>query len=161
MICLLTPMIVIGIITVFEIKRRKRIRKCLEKCVQKVIENNTLVIPHIEYFRNKVIGIDSVTKKLIFLHHSNRFVDQKCIDLRLVAFCEINSSIDKATNKVDEMFLTVKYRGQGASKLIFFERPVDNVQSKRLLLAKAREWKNRINREIGSTNLNNSVEHVM
>ncbi len=161
-ICLLTPMVVIGLITVFEVRRRKRIRKSLEKCVHQVIEKNALGIPHVEYFRNKVIGIDSMTKKLIFLIHTNRFVDQKCIDLRLVVFCEINNTIDKSTNKVDQLFLGVKHEETGeVSKLVFFDASVDNVQSKGLLLAKAREWKNRINREIGSTNLNNSVEHVI
>ena len=161
MICLLTPMIVMGLITVFEVRRRDRIRKRLELCVQQVIEKNALTISHVEYFRNKVIGIDSTTKKLIFLNHTNGFIDQKCIDLRLVIFCDINTTIDKSTNKVDQLFLGVKHEETGeVSKLVFFDTSSDNAQSKRLLLAKAREWKNRINREIGSTNLNNSVEHV-
>jgi len=161
-ICLLTPILVIGAITVFEVRRRERIRKRLEKCLHQVIEKNAVTISHVEYFRNRVIGIDSMTKKLIFLNHTNRFVDQICIDLRWVVFCDINTTIDKSTNKVDQLFLGVKHEETGeVSKLMFFDASFDNVQSKRLLLAKAREWKNRINREIGSTNLNNSVGHVM
>ena len=142
---LLMPILIIGFFRIIEDRRKRAVRSFLEKALDQFTKQNELFIAEIEFFRNKVIGIDRKNKKLVYADYRKDAVGPFCIDLNLLAFCRIIKTIDNDSNDVKEILIEVRCTGiNKIFRLTFYDRLFDDIRAKALLLRKAEHWKNKI-----------------
>ena len=159
---LLMPILIIGVFVLIKYRRKRVIRRVLERALNQLTGEDNLLIADIEFFRNKVIGIDRRNKKLVYANFRKEAIDQFFIDLNSLAFCRVNQTIDKSSNRVKEVFIEVKCKNTNKMFILkFYDRSIDDIRAKALLLEKAEHWKNKINLHRRSVNFNNQFEYVL
>lgn len=159
---LLMPMLTIGFLGIVEYRRKLEVKRALEKALDQLTKENELMIVDVEFFRNKVIGIDKKNKKLVYANYRKEAINQFCIDLNLLAFSRVNTTIDKVSNGVKEIFLEVMCKDiNEIFKLNFYDRSFDDIRSRALLLGKAEQWKSKINVHRRFVNFSNQFEYVL
>lgn len=159
---LMMPILIIGLLVILEGRRGRIVKGVLKKTVEQLTKENQLLIVDIEFFRNKVIGIDRKNKKLVFAEYRKGPVAQFCIDLSSLSFCRVNKTIDKSSNSVKELFLEITCKDiYRKFRLPFYNRSFDNIRAKALLARKAEYWKTKINHYRRSVNFGNQFEYVL
>ena len=132
--------LVITMVVLLKLKRKKAIRNKLQSAVRHLILMNKLAIANLEWFNNKMIGIDKKNRKLIFVQVQKDEVQKLCIDLRLASTCRVVK-----TNHDDEIFLQLQLKNSNdLTRINFYDSSSDHARNKTTLLEKARAWKERI-----------------
>ncbi len=160
-ISLLVPMAVIALIVGIGVRRKKKVRTGLQRALNTLVEQHRLWFITIEFFRNKFIGIDKANKKLVFAEYRKRRNIHCCIDLSSVIYCRVTKTIDKHTREVKEIFLQLKsIHADDIYRLGFYHSMYDDQKARGLLLEKARDWKEQINKHINQDTYNYSSSQV-
>ena len=161
-ISLMVPTLVIAGIMGIEVRRKKRVRIALQRILNVLTEQHRLWVMTIEFFKNKFIGIDTANKKLVFAEYRKEKKLQCCIDLDSVLYCRVTKTIDKHTREVREIFLQLKsIDADDNYRLVFYNSMFDDKRSRGLLLGKARDWKNQINKQISRDSYHYSSRRVL
>jgi hypothetical protein len=159
---LLVASLIAGLFIFREAKRMARLRKRLQEAVNRLSEENGLLLRNLEYFRDKVIGIDKINKKLVFAHFKKGIVDQLCVDLKSIASCMLSTRIDERLKQVTHVFLQLHLNRQREVLIIeFYDNSRDNRRTQTRLLEKARYWKDQINFNRKLEKLNGQFEYVL
>jgi len=159
---LLLPILTIGGFSIIEYRRKQVVKRILEKTIDQLAIENELFNIDVEFFRNKLIGIDKKSKKLVYVGYRKGAIDQFCIDLTLLSFCSVNKIIDNDSNDLKKIMLEVKCKGiNRIFKLTFYDRSSDNIRAKGLLLRKAEQWKNKIDLYKRPVTFNTQFEYVL
>ena len=159
---LLVPFLIVGLLMVLEAKRKSRIRKHLQKAVNRLSEENGLLLVNLDYFQDKVIGIDKINKKLVFAHFKRGLVDQLCVDLKSIACCMLSKRIDQRLKQVTHFFLQLHLNRQRDVLIIdFYDNSRDNRRTQISLLEKARYWKGQINLNRRSEKWEAQLEYML
>ena len=143
---LLVPSLIVGIFIFLDRKRRSRIRKGLQKALNVLSKENGLLLGNLDYFHDKVIGIDKINKKLVFAHFKKGFVNQLCVDLNSIGSCMLSKRINKRLKQVTHVFLQLHLNRQREVVILdFYDHSRDNRRMQLRLFEKARYWTDQIN----------------
>src|SRR6187402_2122380 len=108
---LLLPTFVICFLAILEGKRKKQVKKGLKKTIGQLAKENKLQVVEVHFFHRKAIAMDRKKKKLVFVNHHKKFVDQFCIDLETIVFCRIVKIRSESSKDVEKVFIEVKSKG--------------------------------------------------
>jgi hypothetical protein len=134
----------------------------LEKSLRQLTKKNELLVADVEFFRNKVIGIDRRNKKLVYVEYGKGIIDQFCIDLNSLSFCKIKRGVDKFSNRVTDISVEVKCKGiNKIYRLNFYNSSFDKMRLKTSSLKKAEQWKTKINLNRRSVSFDTQFEYVL
>ena len=159
---LLLPTFIICFLAILGERRKKQIKKDLKRKIGQLAKENKLQVVEIHFFHRKAIAMDRKKRKLLFVSHHKEFVEQFCIDLEGLVFCRIVKIKDESSKSVEKVFIEVKNKGiNEASKLVFYDSSFDNIRTKSALIREAEYWKNKINLNRRSRNLNYAFEYVL
>jgi hypothetical protein len=159
---LLVPTLIIGLLVLLEARRKQIIRTRLQSAVDQLVKNNQLRIVDIEFFRDRVIGIDKVKKKLVFVQFRKEGLKTLSLDLKAISFCRVTKTIDRFSGEVIEIFLHFKYEDSDQLFTVnFYDRSYDDPRAKQSSLEKARVWKDKINLHRSTTNSNRQYEYML
>lgn len=143
---LLLPVLIIGFLSILEMKRGKQVKRALEKAIGQLVTENNLGMLEIDFFLRKAIGIDRKNVKLVFVNFRDESTDKFCIDLETLFFCRVVKTWDESTEKIKKIFLEIRSKNSNeASKLVFYDRTSDNRYAKASLIRRAEYWKSKIN----------------
>jgi hypothetical protein len=144
-IFLLVPVYIIECLVIIEDWRKRSTRKTLVNAITRFSNENDLQITEFEFFRNKVIGIDRMNRKLVFADYRKAAIKQFCIDLDKYSICSVKRIDNEYIIGVKEVFLEMKCKKSNQSfKLKFFERYIDDIRATGSLLNIAKRWKGKI-----------------
>jgi len=159
---LLLPTLIIGFLAILEGRRKKQIKKALQEAIGQLVNKNELLIIEIDYFGHKAIGIDRNRKKLLFVTYYKGFVDQICIDLKTLVFCRVGKTKDEYSKDVKKVFIEVKNKGNTeVSRLVFYDRSSDPIDTKTSMIKMAEYWKTKINLHRRTVHFNYQFECVL
>ena len=105
---LLLPIIIICLLAILEEKRKKQIKKDLNKAIGQLAKENKLQVVEVHFFHRKAIAMDKKKRKLVFVCHYKKHVEQFCIDLEELVFCRIVKIKDESSKGVEKVFIEVK-----------------------------------------------------
>jgi hypothetical protein len=162
MLALLVPTLIIGLFALISVRRKQIIRTKLEGAFDQLIKNNQLRIVDTESFRDRVIGIDKVNKKLVFVQFRKEGLKTLSLDLKAISFCRVTKTIDRFSGEVIKIFLHLKYEDSDQLfSLNFYDRSYDDPRAKQSSLEKARLWKDKVNLHRRTTNSNWQFEYIL
>ena len=156
------PTLIICFLAILGEKRKKQMKKDLKRKIGQLAKENKLKVVEIHLFHRRAIAMDKINKKLVFVNHHKKFVDQFCIDLETLVFCRIIRIEDESSKRVEKVYLEVKNKGTNeGSKLVFYDRSFDNISVKATLIREAEYWRNKINLHRKPVRLHYAFEYVL
>ncbi|MEO6069966.1 MAG: hypothetical protein ABIN57_01865 [Chitinophagaceae bacterium] len=167
MISYLIGLILVGIPTLIVIKStikdkvKKRKELELAMAYDRLMRSAKLSIENIDLLNGKLIGLDRMNKKMVFIDHTKTKRQEHCIALLEIASCYIHKVKGDPEKEISSIHLELKHkRNDEVTRFCFYDDSCDRITDLPSLARKAKFWKNRIDLNTFSDSSGRSFEYA-
>ncbi len=150
-----------GIVVIIKEKLIKNKKLRLTRVYNRLILENKLSVEHLDILENKVIALDRVNKKLLFIDHTEQNKQELCIPLLQIASCRIIKEKDANGIYIKRLSLELKNKkNKKIYKFCFYDASKDPISDLPTLSRQALHWKHRVNIHSNPGNVSLEQEYV-
>ena len=138
----------------------KKKQRDLDDAYNRLTREQNFCVKYLDRFNQKIIGLDSKNKKLLFIDHSKKERKEACLSLLNVGSCHIIEVEDGQQESTRKILLKLKEKNQ-ETVFCFFDDSYDAVIDMPALMRRARFWKQRIELHKYLGNVTLELEYVL
>lgn len=142
------------------VRRRKRKRAALVAALNRLVLGHKLSLEYSDAFGERIIALDRLNRKLLWVDHHSREQLEYCIPLLHIAHCRIVQEHEKGS--ITRLFLELTPKGEGLPfRLCFFDSAINLQSGLPAAARRARHWKTRAELYRHPGQINSELEYVL
>lgn len=142
------------------VRSRKRKRAALTAALDRLVLGHKLSLEYSDAFGERVIALDRLNRKLLWVDHHSREQQEYCIPLLQVGHSRIVQEHEKGA--ITRLFLELTPKGEGIPfRLCFFDSAINLQTGLPAAARRARHWKTRVELYRHPGQINSELEYVL